>query len=86
MLTCDEALWPEKLAHFDAIEGVVVSDNTAKTDDQYDGLYLRNVVSVELLAEIHHKAVGETNQKMKAHIYHNPDSSRDIQIESGDWL
>ena len=84
MLTCDEALWPEKLAHFDAIEGVVVSDNP--TDDQYDGLYLRNVVSVELLAEIHHKAVGETNQKMKAHIYHRPDSSTDIQIESGDWL
>ena len=84
MLTCDEALWPEKLARFDAIEGVVVSDNP--TDDQNDGLYLRNVVSVELLAEIHHKAVGETNQKMKAHIYHRPDSSTDIQIESGDWL
>lgn len=79
VLTSEQSFFQEKMNQFDAIEGY---------EPDGSGLYQRAVVNVCLGDPTKSIGVpiGEKNTVVRAYVYHRPNCSKELQIESGDWL
>ena len=87
VLTCGDELWPQKLAHFDEIEGIDDED-----ERDVEGVLIKSVnyrrvtVEVELESETVGEGIGTAGEKVQAFIYERQECDTSQRIESGDWL